>query len=35
MAMKIGSGEFKQRVDHGIKDSFMRGAVSGAKMGWA
>lgn len=31
MAMKIGTDHFKERVEHGINDSFMRGAVSGAQ----
>ncbi|NEU32224.1 iron-sulfur cluster-binding protein [bacterium LRH843] len=31
MAMKIGTGDFKTRVDTGIHNSFMRGAVSGAQ----
>ncbi|WP_077211307.1 LutB/LldF family L-lactate oxidation iron-sulfur protein [Bacillus dakarensis] len=31
MAMKIGTGEFNDRVGTGIKDSFMRGAVSSAQ----
>lgn len=31
MAMKIGTGEFNDRVGEGIKDSFMRGAVSSAQ----
>ena len=31
MAMKIGTDDFKVRVDQGIKDSFMRGAVAGAQ----
>jgi L-lactate dehydrogenase complex protein LldF len=33
MAMKIGSDQFKKRVDKGIQDSFMRGAVSAAQDG--
>ncbi|MGM0974910.1 MAG: LutB/LldF family L-lactate oxidation iron-sulfur protein [Bacillota bacterium] len=31
MAMKIGTNDFKDRVDSGINNSFMRGAVSGAQ----
>ncbi|MFV2048340.1 MULTISPECIES: LutB/LldF family L-lactate oxidation iron-sulfur protein [Bacillaceae] len=31
MAMKIGTGEFKERVENGINNTFMRGAVSGAQ----
>lgn len=31
MAMKIGTGEFNDRVGEGIHDSFMRGAVSSAQ----
>lgn len=31
MAMKIGNGDFKKRVDDGINNAFMRGAVSGAQ----
>lgn len=31
MAMKIGTGEFNDRVGEGINDSFMRGAVSSAQ----
>ncbi|EWG12704.1 LutB/LldF family L-lactate oxidation iron-sulfur protein [Cytobacillus firmus] len=31
MAMKIGKNDFKDRVDSGINNSFMRGAVSGAQ----
>lgn len=31
MAMKIGTGKFNDRVGTGIKDSFMRGAVSSAQ----
>ncbi|USK45889.1 LutB/LldF family L-lactate oxidation iron-sulfur protein [Cytobacillus oceanisediminis] len=31
MAMKIGTNNFKDRVDSGISNSFMRGAVSGAQ----
>jgi len=31
MAMKIGTDNFKERVDTGINDSFMRGAVAGAQ----
>lgn len=31
MAMKIGADDFKERVDDGINNSFMRGAVSGAQ----
>lgn len=31
MAMKIGTDHFKERVEHGINDSFMRGAVAGAQ----
>ncbi len=31
MAMKIGPNEFKERVDAGINNTFMRGAVSGAQ----
>jgi len=31
MAMKIGTDKFKERVDTGINDSFMRGAVAGAQ----
>jgi L-lactate dehydrogenase complex protein LldF len=31
MAMKIGNDGFKSRVDKGINDSFMRGAVAGAQ----
>jgi L-lactate dehydrogenase complex protein LldF len=31
MAMKIGTGEFKERVDKGIHNSFMRSAVAGAQ----
>ncbi|KQL19280.1 LutB/LldF family L-lactate oxidation iron-sulfur protein [Cytobacillus solani] len=33
MPMKIGSEEFKNRVDKGIHDSFMRGAVASAQDG--
>ncbi|MED1470391.1 MULTISPECIES: LutB/LldF family L-lactate oxidation iron-sulfur protein [Bacillus] len=33
MTMKIGTEQFKERVDHGIHDDFMRGAVSGAQDG--
>ena len=33
MAMKIGKEQFKERVDKGIHDDFMRGAVSGAQDG--
>ncbi|MBI0581287.1 iron-sulfur cluster-binding protein [Neobacillus cucumis] len=33
MAMKIGTDQFKERVDHGIHDEFMRGAVAGAQDG--
>jgi L-lactate dehydrogenase complex protein LldF len=31
MTMKIGTGNFKERVDQGINDSFLRGAVAGAQ----
>lgn len=31
MAMKIGTEDFKERVNAGINNSFMRGAVSGAQ----
>lgn len=31
MAMKIGTNDFKDRVDSGISNAFMRGAVSGAQ----
>src|SRR5574342_1365970 len=31
MAMKIGTDNFKERVDNGINDSVMRGAVAGAQ----
>ncbi|OIK05324.1 LutB/LldF family L-lactate oxidation iron-sulfur protein [Bacillus sp. MUM 13] len=31
MTMKIGTGDFKERVNQGIHDSFMRGAVAGAQ----
>lgn len=31
MAMKINTGDFKDRVDKGINNTFMRGAVSGAQ----
>jgi L-lactate dehydrogenase complex protein LldF len=31
MAMKIGTEDFKERVNTGINNSFMRGAVSGAQ----
>ncbi|GAA2709652.1 lactate utilization iron-sulfur protein LutB [Aeromicrobium ponti] len=31
MAMKIGTDDFKERVNAGINNSFMRGAVSGAQ----
>jgi len=31
MAMKISTTDFKERVDKGIHDSFMRGAVAGAQ----
>ncbi|WML49458.1 LutB/LldF family L-lactate oxidation iron-sulfur protein [Neobacillus sp. PS3-34] len=31
MAMKIGADNFKERIDKGIHDSFMRGAVAGAQ----
>ncbi|UII57160.1 LutB/LldF family L-lactate oxidation iron-sulfur protein [Cytobacillus spongiae] len=31
MAMKIGTEEFKDRVDQGIQNAFMRGAVSSAQ----
>jgi L-lactate dehydrogenase complex protein LldF len=31
MSMKIGTADFKERVDSGIQDSFMRGAVVGAQ----
>jgi L-lactate dehydrogenase complex protein LldF len=31
MAMKIGTGKFKERVDKGIHNSFMRSAVAGAQ----
>ena len=33
MAMKIGNDPFKERVDKGIHDDFMRGAVAGAQDG--
>ncbi|MED3552058.1 LutB/LldF family L-lactate oxidation iron-sulfur protein [Cytobacillus praedii] len=33
MPMKIGSDEFKNRVDKGIRDSFMRSAVASAQDG--
>ncbi|MFS0864905.1 LutB/LldF family L-lactate oxidation iron-sulfur protein [Fredinandcohnia sp. 179-A 10B2 NHS] len=33
MAMKVGNEPFKERVDKGIKNDFMRGAVSGAQDG--
>src|SRR4051812_19262113 len=33
MAMKISTGQFKERVDKGIHDDFMRGAVAGAQDG--
>ena len=31
MPMKVGTEEFKKRVDNGLNNSFMRGAVSGAQ----
>ncbi|KAB2338005.1 iron-sulfur cluster-binding protein [Cytobacillus depressus] len=31
MSMKIGTDDFKKRVDDGINNAFMRGAVSGAQ----
>jgi L-lactate dehydrogenase complex protein LldF len=31
MTMKIGEDKFKERVDKGLNDSFMRGAVAGAQ----
>lgn len=31
MAMKVGSGKFKERVDKGLNNTFMRSAVSGAQ----
>src|SRR4051794_35301400 len=31
MSMKIGTNDFTNRVDSGIHDTFMRGAVSGAQ----
>ncbi|MBU8877588.1 iron-sulfur cluster-binding protein [Bacillus sp. FJAT-29790] len=31
MSMKIGTDDFKKRVDDGIQNAFMRGAVSGAQ----
>ncbi len=33
MAMKTNTDKFKDRVDHGINDEFMRGAVAGAQDG--
>jgi len=33
MAMKISTEKFKERVDHGIHDQFMRSAVAGAQDG--
>lgn len=33
MSLKIGTEPFKERVEHGINDSFMRGAVAGAQDG--
>ena len=30
MAMKIGAEQFKERVEQGINDTFMRGAISAA-----
>jgi L-lactate dehydrogenase complex protein LldF len=31
MPMKVGTGDFKKRVDAGLTNTFMRGAVSGAQ----
>lgn len=35
MAIKIGTGTFKERIDKGIHDDFMRGAVASAQNGMA